>query len=217
MGIHFSKKILSFFYPITIKKVVNNKNQNIFLQLYRNQWMLSTNDAIYSFGTFYTPFRQSFKKIKKEIASIDSFLLLGTGLGSALKILQTKYHIFPKSTLVDNDKNIIDLSVDYMNLNSKKNVEWVCSDAISFLENNNKKFDLIGIDVFYGMLMPKDYKQEIFFKICSESLNKNGYCIFNMILNSSNEKMIIAQRLASVFSSVLEINFKQNTFFICKY
>jgi phosphoglucosamine mutase len=54
--------------------------------------MLSCADAIYSQGTSYEPFRLPLKKIKKEISLLNSFLLLGTGLGSALQILQACIH-----------------------------------------------------------------------------------------------------------------------------
>ncbi len=215
MHISLGKKILSYFYPVTIKSVSNTRHHKLTLQLFCNQYMLSTREAVYSFGTFYTPFRKSFAYLKKEIKHCDSFLLLGTGLGSALKILQTKYNVYPKAVLVDNDKDIIDMSMNYMNLNSKKNVSWKYTDALSYMQNTTENFDLIGIDVFKDTLMPKDFKQASFFELCQSRLNKDGYCIFNMILNSTNEKAIIRERLEKHFTHVREITFRMNTFFVC--
>lgn len=215
MHISPGKKILSFFYPITIKSVSNTRHHKLTLQLFCNQYMLSTREAVYSFGTFYTPFRKSFSFLKKEIKSCDSFLLLGTGLGSALKILQTKHNVYPKSVLVDNDKDIIEMSMNYMNLNSRKNVSWKYADAYSYMQESPEKFDLIGVDVFRDTVMPKDFKQTAFFELCKNKLNDGGHCIFNMILNSTNEKTIICERLEQHFSHVKEITFRVNTFFIC--
>lgn len=217
MEVSFSTKLKSFFYPVTLKIVSNDRHQRLSLQLYCNQFMLSTHDAVYSFGTFYTPFRKTFSLIKKEIAHCKSFLLLGTGLGSALKILQQKHHLYPDSVLVDNDNDILDLSINYMNLNSKNNVSWKYTDALNYLQTTTQTFDLIGVDVFRDTFIPKDYKQLYFFELCKKTLNTGGYCIFNMILNSSNEKLIIAERLRIVFSTVKEITFKMNTFYICSY
>lgn len=217
MKFQIFKKVLSFFYPVTIKTFSNEKHSKLILQLFCNQFMLSTHDAVYSFGTFYTPFRKSFASIKNEIRNCESFLLLGTGLGSALKILQKKYHVYPKSVLVDNDLDIIELSMKYMNLNSRKNVNWVYSDAVSYLQSADETFQIIGVDLFRDTVLMKDFKQASFFELCKSKLQKNGYCIFNMILNSSNEHEIIEERLSRYFSNVRTINFKVNTFYICKY
>ena len=217
MEVGLGIKLKSFLYPVTIKTVSNDRHQRLSLQLYCNQFMLSTHDAVYSFGTFYTPFRKTFSYIKKEITQCKSFLLLGTGLGSALKILQEKYQLYPDAVLVDNDNDILDLSIKYMNLNNKNNVTWKYTDALNYLQTTTQTFDLIGVDVFRDTLIPKDFKQLYFFELCKKALNPGGYCIFNMILNSSNEKMIIIERLRLAFSNVKEISFKMNTFYVCRY
>jgi spermidine synthase len=215
--VSLKKKVLSYFYPVTISEFSNEKHRKLVLQLFCNQFMLSTEDAVYSFGTFYTPFRKSFALIKDDIQNCNRFLLLGTGLGSALKILQKKYLIFPDAVLVDNDKDILELSMKFMDLNEKKNVEWIYNDAITYLKSNAPKFNLIGIDLFRGTLLSNDFKQASFFELCKLKLETSGICIFNMILNSTNEELIIKDRLSQHFSSIRKISFKQNTFFICRY
>lgn len=215
MTLPAAKKIFSFLYPVTIKVVSNPRHQELTLQLFCNQYLLSTSEAVYSFGTFYAPFRKSFASIKDVLPKCKSFLLLGTGLGSALKILQQKYHIFPRAVLVDNDKDILEMSMMYMDLNSKKNVTWQYSDANTYMQTTEDTFDLIGVDLFKDTLIPRDFKQSAFFEQCKKKLNPNGYCIFNMILNSTNEKNIILERLQQNFDEVKEIKFKVNTFFVC--
>jgi predicted membrane-bound spermidine synthase len=207
--------MLSYLYPITLRVISNTRHPHLKLQLFCNQFMLSTQEAVYSFGTFYTPFRKSFKAIRRDIKQCRSFLLLGTGLGSALLILQKKHHVFPASVLVDNDQDILDLSMEYMQLNSQKNVVWVHSDAGTYMQNNSGTFDLIGVDIFRDTMIPRDFKQTPFFEQCKMKLNPGGHCIFNMILNSSNEHMIIRERLQQHFSSLKELRFKVNTFYIC--
>ncbi|MCC7028876.1 MAG: hypothetical protein IT257_01125 [Chitinophagaceae bacterium] len=215
MKVNSGKKILSYLYPQTLKEISNTRHPQLKLQLFCNQLMLSTHEAVYSFGTFYTPFRKSFKSIKKELIHCRRFLLLGTGLGSALQILQRKHHIFPESVLVDNDQDILNLSMEYMQLNSKKNVTWLLSDAGVYMQQNIGTFDLIGVDIFRDTMIPKDFKQASFFELCKNKLNPGGHCIFNMILNSRNEQMIIRERLQQHFTSIHEIQFKVNTFYVC--
>ncbi|MBK7689876.1 MAG: hypothetical protein IPK62_07325 [Bacteroidetes bacterium] len=215
--VSLKKKVLSYFYPITISEFSNEKHRKLVLQLFCNQFMLSTEDAVYSFGTFYTPFRKSFALIKDDLQQCERFLLLGTGLGSALKILQKKYQVYPDAVLVDNDKDILELSMKFMNLNEKKNVSWIYNDAITYLKSETPHFNLIGIDLFRGTLLSNDFKQASFFELCKSKLEPNGICIFNMILNSRNESIIINDRLAQHFSNIRKITFKLNTFFICRY
>ena len=164
--ISLRKKVLSYLYPVSIIEFSNEKHRKLILQLFCNQFMLSTQDAVYSFGTFYTPFRKSFALIKDDIQNCQRFLLLGTGLGSALKILQKKYQVYPDSVLVDNDKDILELSMKFMNLNERKNVSWIYNDAVTYLKSNMQVFDLIGVDLFRGTLLSNDFKQTSFFELC---------------------------------------------------
>ncbi len=206
---------MSYLYPITLQKWSNEKHPKILVQIYCNQLMLSTGNAIYSYGTFYAPFRITLKKIKHFIPNVHSFLMLGTGLGSALKILQEKYHCYPNSILVDNDKDIIEFSRTYMSLNSNQNVEWVYADAIHFMNQNQKKFDLICVDIFKELYLPVEYKQDSFFSLCQKSLNPKSFCIFNMILVNEQERDIIYEKLITHFKEIQLMKMKQNTFFIC--
>lgn len=216
MEVSAGKKILSFFYPITIQKMAGTKHRKLILQLFCNQWLLSTDEAVYSYGSFYTPFRKSFRTIKNKLKNVKSFLLLGTGLGSALKILQSKYDVYPEAVLVDNDKTIIELSMRYMELNTKNNVRWEYDDAQHYIQTTTKTFDLIGVDVFKDMFIPTAFKQESFFALCRSRLNPGGYCIFNMIFPSTNEKEIVTERMRRHFSQVSEISFRINTLFVCR-
>ncbi len=216
MPVSITKKILSFLYPLTLKVVSNTRHQELKLQLYCNQLMLSTREAVYSFGTFYTPFRKSFAAIRTELPRCKNMLLLGTGLGSALKILQQKYHLYPDAILVDHDKEILDMSMNYMELNQKKNVRWHYGDAGIFLHNCTETFDLVCVDLFHDMSNPRDFKQAAFFGLCKDRLAPEGYCIYNMILNSRNEKAIVLERLQEHFRYVQVIEFKVNSFYICK-
>lgn len=178
--------------------------------------MLSTPQAIYSWGLHYKPFKVSFEKIKNDIPSIQSFLLLGTGLGSALSILQKKYKQFPEAVLVDKSQAILDLSQHYMALNTHQNVHWICSDAQTYLQNNLRKFDAIGIDIFTDMNVEHHFKQEVFYKSIAAHLNPGGIAIFNNVFSSRNERDIIIKRMQQAFDTVIPIHRGINTFTIAR-
>lgn len=209
------KKYLSYLYPITIETKKDYKQRNLKLQLYCGQYLLSTAQAVYSYGTMYAPFRITFKKIKNHIPHIKTMLLLGTGLGSALKILQQKYNSYPQAFLIDIDKEAIYYSMKYMELNHKNNVQWILSDALQYIANSNMQYDLIAVDVFIDTLLPADYKNEAFFKQCYSHLTVNGMCIFNVILSTKSEISKVENALYAVFATVNKYTLGINTFYVC--
>lgn len=215
MNIAVYKKVASFFYPITLKKIVTQQHHLLKLQLYSNQLMLSTTDAIYSYGIRYSPFRKTFKLLKNDLPHVKQLLVLGTGLGSALKILQDKYQLFPDATLVDIDPDILGLSKEWMQLDSKKNVTWICDEAKNFVFNCHQLFDLICIDVFKDTYMPFYLKEVNFFIACRKILRPKGVCIFNAIPLNEQESSQIEMILNDVFSRVERIQEARNLFFIC--
>ncbi len=73
--IQWYHRVLSYLFPISILKIQNNKHNLLSLQIYCNQLMLSTGNAVYSYGTFYTPFRVAFKKIKHQLRQVNSLLM----------------------------------------------------------------------------------------------------------------------------------------------
>lgn len=216
MQIPFYKKLASYFFPIKLKEVTSVQNNLLRVYLFRNQFMLSNLDAIYSQGTSYEPFSMPFEKLKKEINSINSFLLLGTGLGSALHILQKHYNHFPSSTLVDIDEDVLALSKEFMHLNTKNNVEWVCDDALIYLQETTKTFDLIGVDVFKGTTVPFDIQTDYFVSLCKKRINKNGIVIFNYISKNKTDILMLENKMQHKFNSIEIILHGLNKFYICR-
>ena len=216
MTIPLYKRIISFLFPVLLEKKNDFYGKEHKIELYQNQLMLSTSSAIYSFGVNYYPFTKSLKKIKKEIPFVTSFLLLGTGLGSALKILQENYQCYPKSTLVDFNQTLLDLSKELMELNAKQNVEWVCQEASFYIEQHLDQYDLIGIDIFVDMSVPLFVKSSEFISKIKKRLTPQGIALFNLTFTSSNEQLIVENRLKTTFNHVEPIKHNLNYFYICK-
>ncbi|MBP6625584.1 MAG: hypothetical protein KA198_10455 [Chitinophagaceae bacterium] len=215
MKILLYKKIASFLYPITIKKIVTKQHASLKLQLYCNQLMLSTPDAIYSYGTRYSPFRKTFELLKADLQQVQQVLVLGTGLGSALKILQEKYGKYPEAILVDIDPDILTLSKEWMQLDSKKNVTWICDEARNYIMNSQQPVDLICIDVFNGTFMPYYLKEVNFYIACRKNLRPKGICIFNIIPLNDQEAILIEMMIHETFTHVERIQEARNLFYIC--
>lgn len=215
MQIPFYKKVLSYIYPITLEKTIGNNFTILMVQLYCNEFLLVTPKAIYSFGTRYDPFRKMFKLMQHQLPHVESFLLLGTGLGSALAILQKKYACYPNAVLIDNDEDVLAFSMRYFSLNAKKNVTWKCMDATHFLHASTQKFDLIGVDIFKDLIAPNYVTSTVFIEQCKQSLHKNGSVLFNLILNDEESVWKTNKKLQTHFEQVQCIRDKINTYFIC--
>lgn len=179
MEVSLFQRFLSYFYPLKIEDKSNDLHQNLSLQIYQNQWQLEYGKALYSKGDSYRPFDFAFRKLKEELPAKKKFLLLGSGLGSALYILQKHYKLFPDAVLVDHDPDILNWSRELFSLDQRKNVRFRCQDIFEYLEMDQVLFDLIGIDVFHEMKIPERILHPEFWDRIRHISEKNTCIIWN--------------------------------------
>ena len=90
-------------------------------------------------------------KLKRQLPGINTMLVLGAGLGSAVQILNKKgFH--PACTLVDNDDVVLRWLDDLMVKKDKINL--VLTEAAAFVDENTDVFDLVVIDIFKSRVVP---------------------------------------------------------------
>jgi spermidine synthase len=198
LKIPFYKRLLSNIYPVLLWKGSSSHNAVLELFFYQNNYQLATSDAVYSDGTNYRPLVLAFDELKKMLPSINEVLVLGTGLGSAVQILN-KLGKFPSFTLVDNDKVILKMAEDILPKNNKK---FVCSDAGAFLDSDNNTYDLLIADIFNNRVVPEAFTTDDFFRQCNLRLNPNGHFIFNYIVHDDSNWDKISSNIHDIFPSV---------------
>lgn len=208
-------RLLSFLKPIRIQTISSLYHPQLDLELYRNEIILGTPAALYSVGRSYAPFLKAYKRIGHHLPQVNHFLLLGTGLGSAWAILRQKYHLNPKSTLVDIDQQIIEFSQEWIGDQSKK-VNWICADAQRFLSSQTEQYDLIGIDIFKDLYNPDWVYQQAFIREVYECLTVGGIAIFNYIFQDDFQKIHTLNVLGNEFQQFERISHKLNTIVIAK-
>ena len=144
------KKWISYVFPIVISRHQNDKHTNLQIKYFQGQVQLESENALYSDGHRYTPFKMAYNFLDKrgDLKPIKKFLLLGAGLGSALERLQHVYKLYPETHLVEYDTDILNLSKKYLLTNQEENVHFICKEAMDFIAESNQQFDLIGIDLF---------------------------------------------------------------------
>lgn len=207
------KRIFSYLYPVCIERRSSVLHPVLELYLYRNQWQLATEDAYYSDGKRYGPLLAAFKKIKPELPSVDRMLVLGTGLASAVQILEDMgFH--PACTLVDIDNTVLDLAIELMPGNDHSHIDSVCMDAQMFIQENTSRYPLIVCDVFMGRNVPDFVASTLFLQKCKAGLQKGGRFILNYIEKSQSSYNEICSQMDRVFPGYTCVGLGMNKIFL---
>ena len=180
-------RLLSYIYPIT-KTVKSNYNGTLEITWHNGKKYLNTKNANYSYGSLQEILKFGLEKI--QLKNTNSILLLGLAGGSVIETLQQDYNYKNSITAVDIDPVIIDVAKKEFNLNNYKKLEIICDDALHFVEQNKKHYDLIIIDLFIDTKMPEQFLGIPFWKNIIKSNSKTGHILFNASLKNSEENTL---------------------------
>lgn len=190
------KKILSYFYPITIYKETSTISKSIEVTLYNGKMLLNTENTNYSFGSLQSILKTGLLDIgKTEISRMESVLILGVAGGSVIQTLVSDFSFSKNITGVELDQEIIQIANSYFNLDKIPNFKCVIADAEKFVQSDTNRYDLIIIDIFKDTEMPEFLFQESFISNSKQLLNKNGYILFNTMHLNRNSKNTIEKYL----------------------
>lgn len=190
------KKILSYFYPITIYKETSTISKSIEVTLYNGKMLLNTENTNYSFGSLQSILKTGLLDIgATEISRMESVLILGVAGGSVMQTLVSDFSFSKKITGVELDQEIIHIANSYFNLDKIPNFKCVIADAEKFVQSDTNRYDLIIIDIFKDTEMPEFLFQDSFISNSKQLLNKNGYILFNTMHLNRNSKNTIDKYL----------------------
>jgi spermidine synthase len=190
------KKILSYFYPITIYKETSTISKSIEVTLYNGKMLLNTENTNYSFGSLQSILKKGLLDIgKTEISRMESVLILGVAGGRVVQTLVSDFSFSKKITGVELDQEIIHIANSYFGLDKIPNFKCVIADAEKFVQSDTSHYDLIIIDIFKDTEMPEFLFQESFISNSKQLLNKNGYILFNTMHLNRNSKNTIEKYL----------------------
>jgi spermidine synthase len=190
------KKILSYFYPITIYKETSKISKSIEVTLYNGKMLLNTKNTNYSYGSLQSILTKGLLDIgKTEISRMESILILGVAGGSVIQTLVSDFSFSKKITGVELDQEIIHIANSYFNLDKIPNFKCVIADAEKFVQSDTSHYDLIIIDIFKDTEMPEFLFKESFISNSKQLLNKNGYILFNTMHLNRNSKNTIDKYL----------------------
>jgi spermidine synthase len=212
------KRMLSYLVPVTIANSYGKQNKFLEFILYRNQWQLATEDALYSDGTRYEPFKVAFKNAPKDVLNNTSdCLILGTGLGSIVQILASKYKCRPNYTLVEYDETILNWAVESLTAMGIDKLRPYSGYAEDFVKEDKGRYDLLCIDIFTGREVPVLFTEADFLVATKRLLKPGGLWIMNYIVNDTKETMQFLGNVKSLFPNVEIIEKNQNMLLIAQH
>lgn len=200
MQLTFFQKFWSRWFPVLVKKSSSENNSYLALYYYKRQWQLTTKDAIYSDGIRYRPLTIAFDLLKEKLKQVQTVLVLGTGLGSAVNILHQR-GMSPMMTLVEKDALICQWAQELLS-NTADNFQLIHADAEEYISSCQQSFDLIIIDIFISQKVPEFVISQPFLNNCKSRLGNKGVLIFNYIIQDKTHWSIASENLKSLFSEV---------------
>lgn len=189
-------KYISYLIPVT-RKIKSKYNDTLEITWHNGKKHLNTKNANYSYGSLQEILKFGLEKI--DLNRINSILLLGLGGGSVIETLREDFNYQKQITAIDIDPVIIDIAKTEYQLENNSNTTIICEDALKFVKENTAKFDLIIIDLFIDIHVPKPFLEIQFWKNVVNSKANNGVLLFNASLEKqkSNELKSIIEFLKS--------------------
>ena len=183
------------------------------LYLYCNRYQLGNEEILYSDGDKYRPAIAVARHLKTFLPTVSSVLVLGTGLGSMVRVLYGLGY-YPRYTLVEYDKVVLQWAMELLDELNGVNLDPVCADAKDFMAKNTVRYDLIFIDIFIGRVVPDFVTDPQFLKQCKAALAPNGRLAFNYIINDMDKWAQTQQAFTELFPGHKVVNHEVNRIFI---
>jgi spermidine synthase len=172
------KKWLSYLFPFSIKKLSSKHHGQLEISLVNGKKVLDTSNSNYSYGSLQQILKKGIQSIRFE-PNTNDILVLGMGVGSILQTLRDDFDSKAIVDLVEFDPQIIELAVQDFNLEKYQPYVLYEMDAFHYLQNCNKYYQLIVVDLFIGNKIPEQFISPAFVQILENHLQKGGKIIFN--------------------------------------
>lgn len=201
-------RLLSHIYPIT-KKVSSKFNDTLEITWYNGKKYLNSKNANYSFGELQKILKFGLEKI--ELKNVNTILLLGLGGGSVIETLRNDLNYEKHITAVEIDSIVIDIAKIEFGLKANENLSIICDDALTYVNKNTEKFDLIIIDLFIDNQVPKQFLTLNFWNDIIKINSNNGAIIFNAsLIKPKKDALLEIIKILKQHSYRVEVHKKVN-------
>lgn len=130
-----------------------------------------------------------------------SILIMGLG-GGALPVMF--YHTCPNTSIhvVEIDPGIPMIAKKYFNFFVDSRLELFLDDAFSFIQNANKKYDVIMMDAYIGRKQHRPLTTTEFFMEIKDRLTPTGLLTANLMTQNKSRFDAMKSRIGSVFKDL---------------
>ncbi len=204
-------RLLSYIVKVPVSKAESMHDGSLYVDLVNGRLQLSTDQAVYSFDDKYDNFVKALKAVRADRFRNKSILVLGGGLGSIPYILEKNHQFRGELTMVENDPAVIRLFLEYSMPRLHTLIDIREADAIMFMEQNSRKYDMIIVDLFIDDVIPDQFLEADFLILCRENLIKGGMILFNWMTVTNAQIQNYKDYKGMVFNEVMERPFEVKT------
>ncbi len=170
------KKVVSHIWPLT-KRITSQINGTLEVLWVNGKKVLDSQNANYSYGSLQKVLDFGLSKI--EIQNTTEILLLGLGGGSVIQSLNNRFNYKGQITAVEIDDTVIQIAKNEFEIKENTHLSIINDDALHYVENCKKHYDLIIIDIFLDQTVPEPFYKEKFWTHILQLLQSGGYVLFN--------------------------------------
>lgn len=197
------KKILSYFFSVPVNKYVSPINGTIEINMLDGKKTVDILNTNYSYGVLQKILHKALKHINFD-REIKTVLALGMGAGSIVETIRQHFHSQAFIELVEIDAQIIAIAKEEFEIEKFDNISIVNADAYEYVQQTNKKFDIIIIDVFVVDTIPEKFTGKTFIDAICLLVKPSGYIIYNTMQSTMSRKVL----------EEMKLNFAANNFTI---
>lgn len=174
------KKLISYIWPIT-KQIESVVNGTLEITWINGKKVLDTKSANYSYGSLQRILK--FGLSKTDVSAVSKILLLGLGAGSVVKTLRDDFKYEGKITAIEYDEVMIAVAEKEFNVASDASLEIIGGDAFLHVNQTNKTYGIVIIDLFIDKEVQPQCYTFSFWKSILPLVEAGGFVIFNAGFN----------------------------------
>ncbi len=159
----------------------------------------------------------AFDALSEWLPGVKSLMLLGTGLASAIHVLDRRGLVIDSAVLVDVDPHILQLAEMLIPTGAVSNKAFVCADVREYiLADDPPHSDLLIVDVFIGRSVPDGICTTDFLSKCKEKINPGGRFVMNYMVSKPESWWAFRKDIEKVFPDNQILEFGLNKLIIGK-
>lgn len=181
------KVLLSYLFDVRIDDAPSTLSPHLYVTLSKGRYQLTTSHAIYSYADLYGNFVLTFAKLHLDKLPGKEVLLLGFGLGSIPYMLEKRFHRNYSYTGIEKDPQIIAFAQKYVLDELKSPVQLLQEDAVEFVQNTTRTWDMICVDLFVDDVIPPSATTWEFLRDLKRCTSPDGVILYNCLSRTKED------------------------------